>query len=256
VIRNNVLDGNHASGISLYRIDGGAPSTGNQVINNTIRMAGDARWAVNIQDGSTGNVLRNNILLHPSASRGAVDLCAGCASGMTSDHNAVIGRFSIDGTLVDLATWRARTGGDAASFVASDADLFTDPGGRDLTLRAGSPAIDRGAADGAPAHDAAGTARPQGAAIDIGAYEHCDGACAGASPSGSGGNDGSGSGDSSSGGGSSAGGSSAGGSGGDSNGNTLQEPGAGGCTMGPPSTSSLIWIGLAALVLRRRARLV
>ncbi len=59
VIRNNVLDDNHASGVSLYRIDGGAASVRNQVINNTIRMASDARWAINLQDGATGNVLRN-----------------------------------------------------------------------------------------------------------------------------------------------------------------------------------------------------
>src|ERR1044071_4737014 len=74
VIRNNVLDGNHASGISLYQIDGGAPSTDNQVINNTVRMASDARWAVNIQDRSTGNTLRNNILLNAASARGAVDI--------------------------------------------------------------------------------------------------------------------------------------------------------------------------------------
>lgn len=244
VIRNNVLDGNHASGISLYRIDGGAPSTGNQVINNTIRMASDARWAVNIQNNSTGNVLRNNILLHPSASRGAIDLCAGCASGMKSDHNAVVGRFSIDGTMVNLATWRSRTGGDAASFVASDADLFTNPGTGDLTLRAGAPAIDRGVADGAPSDDVTGTARPQGAGIDIGAYERCNGACAGAGL----GSDSSGSS------GSSAGGSGDGTGNDNENGSTLQEPSAAGCTTGSTSASPLVWIGLAALVLRRRVR--
>jgi uncharacterized protein (TIGR03382 family) len=194
VIRNNVLDGNHASGISLYQIDGGAPSTGNRVVNNTVRMASDARWAINIQDGSTNNVLRNNILLHLSASRGALDICADCMSGMLSDHNAVVGRFSIDGTIVDLAAWRARTGNDLASFVASDAELLEDPANGDLSLRAGSPAIDRGMADGAPADDVAGTARPQGAAVDIGAYEASSGSGSDGSGSDGSGSDGSGSG--------------------------------------------------------------
>ncbi len=242
VIRNNVLDGNHASGISLYQIDGGAPSTGNHVINNTVRMASDARWAINLQNGATGNVLRNNILLHPSPSRGAVDLCGACASGLVSDHNAVVGRFSIDGTMVDLATWRARTGGDAASFVASEAELFTDPGSGDLTLRAGAPAIDRGVADGAPADDVMGTARPQGTAIDIGAYEHCDGPCA-TGTAGSGGgagastDDGSGS-PSTSGGGNRTG--------------DLPHAGTGGCAAGSPGPSPALWLGLAMLGLRRR----
>lgn len=241
VIRNNVLDGNHASGISLYQIDGGAPSTGNQVINNTVRMASDARWAINLQDGATGNVLRNNILLHPSASRGAVDLCAACAIGLVSDHNAVVGRFSVDGAIVDLATWRARTGGDAASFVASEAELFADPGSGDLALRTGSPAIDRGIVDGAPADDVMGAARPQGAAIDIGAYEHCDGRCAAGTPGGgSGSSTGGGSDSSSSGGGSSTG--------------DPQHAATAGCATGSPDPTPALWLGLGALVLRRRRR--
>jgi parallel beta-helix repeat protein len=181
-IRNNVLDGNHASGVSLYQIDGGAPSTGNRVVNNTIRMASDARWAINIQDGSTNNTLRNNILLHASPSRGAIDICGACIAGTVSDHNAVVGRFSVDGNVIGLDAWRTRSGGDAASFVAGDGELFADADGGDLTLRAGSLAIDRGMADDAPAVDVLGVARPQGAAVDIGAYEHCDGPCAGGMP--------------------------------------------------------------------------
>jgi hypothetical protein len=176
LIRNNVIDGNHASGISLYQIDGGAPSSNNTIVNNTVRMASDARWAVNIQDGAAGNVLRNNILLHPAPARGAVDLCATCMAGLVSEHNVVVGRFQIAGTMIDLATWSSRTG-DTSSFTANDAELFMTA--TDLTLRTGSPAIDRGIATGAPATDARGTLRPQGNAIDIGAYEYCDGACVG-----------------------------------------------------------------------------
>jgi MYXO-CTERM domain-containing protein len=175
-IRNNVLDGNHASGVSLYAIDGGAPSTGNRVINNTIRMASDARWAINIDDGSVGNTIRNNVLFDANPNRGAVTVCATCMAGLVADHNAVVGRFELDGNVVGLDAWRTRTG-DTTSFVATD-DLFVNAGQGDHALRPGSPAIDAGVADGAPATDIAGTARPQGAAIDIGAYEHCDGACA------------------------------------------------------------------------------
>jgi hypothetical protein len=177
VIRNNVLDGNHASGISLYRIDGGAASTGNQVVNNTIRMAGDARWAVNIQNGSTGNVLRNNVLLNAAPGRGAIDICSGCLAGLVSDRNAVVGRFSVGGNVMDLAGWRVRTGQDAGSFVSSDAALFVAATAGDLRLRDGAPAIDAGTAAGAPARDVFGTLRPQGGAIDIGAHEWCAGPC-------------------------------------------------------------------------------
>lgn len=247
-IRNNVLDGNHASGVSLYRIDGGAPSTGNLVINNTIRMASDARWAINIQNGSTGNTLRNNILLHPSSSRGAVDLCSTCATGLVSNNNAVVGRFLVNGTMTDLTGWRTKTG-DAASFVASEAQLFTSAS--DLRLAATSPAIDKGAAMGAPATDVLGVARPQGAAIDVGAYERCEGTCVGGDGDGGDDSDGSGSGSGDGAGSDDTSGDDTGSDGDDYSGPVLDDPEAGGCTaVHPPGLA----IALLALFRCRRRR--
>lgn len=237
LIRNNLLDGNHAAGISLYRMDGGGPSTGNRVINNTVRMAADARWAVSLQDGSSGNVLGNNVLLHPNLTRGAIELCATCATGMRSDHNAVVGRFLLGGAPVDLAGWRARTGMDAASFVATDDELFTNPAAGDLSLRAGSPAIDRGVADDAPTYDANGVLRPQGAGIDIGALERCPGRCTGDPSGGDGGGHGHGSDDA--------------GDGGDHHGGGPVHKAAGGCST--TSAGAGPWLVLALVALRRRA---
>jgi MYXO-CTERM domain-containing protein len=234
LIRNNILAGNHASGISLYRIDGGAPSTGNRVINNTVRMPSDARWAINLQDGSSNNVLRNNVLLHDSPIRGAIDVCATCVAGLISDHNAVVGRFLIGDAAIDLAGWRARTGADASSFVATAAELFTNPAAGDLSLRAGSPAIDQGVADGAPTHDQNGVARPQGAAFDIGALEHCDRRCVGVDPGDDGGKPGPGP---------------APGSGGDHGGG---DPEAGGCRTTGTSAGPWLAIAIALVALRRR----
>jgi parallel beta-helix repeat protein len=242
-IRNNVLDGNHASGVSLYRIDGGAPSTGNLVINNTIRMASDARWAINIQDGSTGNTLRNNILLHPSTSRGAVDICSTCTAGLVSNNNAVVGRFAVNGTMTDLPGWRTRTGGDAASFVATETQLFASS--TDLRLSAASPAIDKGLALGAPTTDVLGVARPQGTGIDIGAYEACTGSC-GVAPDGG---DGGGSGDGSGSGSGSGDGTGNDGDGDDYSAPVVENPDAGGCTaVHPPG----LVVALLAFVRRRR----
>ena len=52
VVQNNLMHDNHASGISLFRINGATGSTGNLVVNNTILNATDGRWCVNINNGS------------------------------------------------------------------------------------------------------------------------------------------------------------------------------------------------------------
>ena len=58
-----------------------------------------------------------------------------------------------------------------------DADpLFVDAANGDLSLSEGSPCIDRGISEDAPATDILGTSRPQGLGVDMGAYEYfeCD----------------------------------------------------------------------------------
>lgn len=174
VIRNNLLYGNHASGISLYRIDAAAGAIDNLVEYNTVVVAADGRWALNIQDGSTGNTARNNILIDLHPDKGAIDISPSSRDGFTSDYNAVTDRFTVDGEKVlDLAGWRAATGQDAHSLVATPEQLFA-AGGYRLSLA--SPVVDRGAGD-APDTDLYGTRRPVGAAPDIGAEELCAGDC-------------------------------------------------------------------------------
>ncbi len=253
LILNNVLDGNHASGISLYRIDGGAASTGNQVVHNTIRMASDARGGINIQDGSTGNVVRNNVVANLAAGRGAFEVCGGCISGMVSEHNAIVGRMEIDGTSYDLAGWRIRTGKDATSFVATEAQLFADATAGDLSHRAGSPAIDVADPALAPETDVEGVARPQGAGVDLGAYEYCDGPC---TEPGDGGDDGDGAGDAGDDGDGGGSGSGGGDGGGDGDGYRAGEPAAisdgGGCSTGSGRARLLAGVIVASLRRRRR----
>jgi hypothetical protein len=172
LIRNNLLYDNHASGISLYRIDAAAGAKNNVVVNNTIRMASDGRWAVNIKNGSTGNTVSNNILLHDGP-RGAINIVPDSLSGFVSDHNAVTDRFSKnDGeSFLTLAQWQAATGQDGNSFVAAPTALFADAAANDYHLSTTSPAIDAGSSLNAPVVDIEGNARPAGSAYDIGAYE-------------------------------------------------------------------------------------
>jgi parallel beta helix pectate lyase-like protein/List-Bact-rpt repeat protein len=173
VFRNNLLYNNHASGISLYQIDAAQPARDNQVLNNTIAMASDARWAINIQNASTGNVLRNNILFNQQSFRGSVAISPDSLPGFVSDTNVVMDRFSIDGgdTRIGLAAWRAATGQDQSSIIAAPAALFVNVAGNDYHLSATSPARDAGVTLAAVADDLEGAPRPQGPASDIGAYE-------------------------------------------------------------------------------------
>src|SRR5207245_1619876 len=121
VFRNNLLYGNPAGGISLYRIDGAQPARNNQILHNTIVQASDGRWAINIQNASTGNVVRNNILYNQHPCRGRTAASADSLPGFVSDTNVIMDRFSRDGgdTRIALSAWRTATGQDLHSCIAT-----------------------------------------------------------------------------------------------------------------------------------------
>jgi hypothetical protein len=170
-IENNLIWNNHASGISLYKDDGAAGSSGNLVINNTIDQPDDGRWALNIQNASINNTVRNNILISEHASRGAIDISSDSLPGLMSDYNAAISRFHVGAAsaLYSLAQWRTVTGQDPHSFATNAASLFVNAPGGDYHLKPGSPAIDAGTSLQAPAADLFGTTRV--GPPDIGAIE-------------------------------------------------------------------------------------
>jgi hypothetical protein len=177
VIRNNLLYYNFASGISLYAGDGAEGSSRNLIYHNTIVMAPGSRWVVNIpasagKSNPTGNVLRNNILWTPRTNRGSILVWSAAPGVIDSDNNVTVNRFSIDGgnSIVSLAAWQA-AGNDRSSIWADAAAIFADADNADLRLRAGSPAIDRGAALESVPFDIEGRARPVGAAPDAGCLE-------------------------------------------------------------------------------------
>ncbi len=173
-IENNLLYNNHANGVSLFRIDGGGASIDNTVVNNTIVMASDSRWAVNIKNGSTGNKVYNNILLNANRSNGSINMTADSLDGLLSDYNIVMNRFNPDDgdfSNITLAEWRTKTGQDKHSTIAPGMRLFVDPASNDYHLLLTSPAVDAGIGGVSASRDIDGKPRPRGAAIDIGAYE-------------------------------------------------------------------------------------
>jgi parallel beta-helix repeat protein len=173
IVGNNLIYMNHAGGISIFQEDGATCSQDNLILNNTVIMADDGRWAVNISgDGCINNQLFNNVLYSHHEWRGSISIPSAHIPGFESNNNVLMDRLSIDDgeSVTGLAEWQA-LGYDDSSLVASPEELFIDPEGNDYRLRAGSPAIDAGLALSEVDDDIAGSPRPRGGSFDIGAFE-------------------------------------------------------------------------------------
>lgn len=174
LIRNNLLYQNHATGIAIFQQDGAVCSHDNRVLNNTLVMANDARWAILLSaTDCTNNKLYNNILYTYHAWRGVISLPASTVSGFASDYNVVMSRFSTDDgdSVITLAQWQA-LGYDTHSLIATPAELFLNEPGYDYHLKPGSPAVDVGTTLPDVPDDWDGQPRPVGAGFDIGADEY------------------------------------------------------------------------------------
>ncbi len=171
VFQNNLVYEAHASGMSFYSIDGAEGARGNTVMNNTVIVASDGRWALNFTDASTDGFVRNNILFGPSNVRGAIRVDAESLDGLDSDYNILGGPLTADGdsTLLDLAAWQG-LGFDANSLTAEVGAVFVDAAS-DFHLSETSPARDAGDPTNFAVQDLDGNGRPVGDAADIGAYE-------------------------------------------------------------------------------------
>jgi hypothetical protein len=114
VIRFNILTNNHASGISLYGIDAAHSSSNNRIYNNTVVMAPNSRWVMNIPDDGVvappvGNEVERNILCTPDRNNGSIFTWSARVPGFSSDQNVVVDRFTADNgnTSLSLAQWQA-----------------------------------------------------------------------------------------------------------------------------------------------------
>jgi len=134
-----------------------------EIVNNTLVANGRGDWGGGVlveNDQATGVVVRNNIVSESLSFQIALEVAN--VSGITVDHNLIDGYRGYEG----------ETRGQA--YLEGDPS-FVDEIQRDLHLKQGSPAIDAGSALSAPSEDLDGRQRPQGAGIDIGAFEYAAG---------------------------------------------------------------------------------
>lgn len=136
VVENNVVITDHWHGISFYGM------RGSRIVNNTVIDVNDVTpgppW-IKVAPHKDGTASRDVVVRNNLATAFALE-----GTNVTGDHNLV---------LKDLGA------------------VFVDPAKLDLHLRDGAAAIDVGSAELAPAIDVEGIARPQGSAVDLGAYE-------------------------------------------------------------------------------------
>lgn len=134
LVYNNIVWGN-TGGIQI----GYGTPTGTEVYNNT--LYGNRNYGIKLHGDGTNSIVKNNILYQ--------------------NETSVYGtQFSNSGT-----------GTQSSNNLTGTDPRFVDIAARDFHLQAGSPAIDQGVLVDDVTTDFDGTARPHGAAMDVGAME-------------------------------------------------------------------------------------
>lgn len=147
------------------------------IANNTFAFPNPIRDGhIAVGDGSISNLtIRNNIFYQPAGA--AVVNCVVSYSGANSfDNNVVYGATQLMGGDI------CGGGTTGLGTIAQSGNRVTDPqlvnasaAPYDFRLKTASPAINTGVTVAGVTADLDGTARPQGAAYDVGAYEYVSG---------------------------------------------------------------------------------
>lgn len=155
------------NGIMVTDAGVGGPRRNIEIFNNTI-YEGNDEWfnGVTVMTTNVENiVIRNNLIVSEYGIGKILASDASVVGTLTVDHNLVYGPFGCYDdypSCVDLS--------EAEGNIVAD-PLLVAPDDGDCHLSAGSPAIDVGADIAGLGDDFDGVVRPQGAGIDIGAFE-------------------------------------------------------------------------------------
>ncbi len=176
--RTNVLiDGNWIHDIGLasstqqlvHGIYVAQPASSSRIVNNVIYQCEDYGIHPYPQEDATGWRIINNTVA--ATARGIRTGNNTTVRNNISYNNKTI-NFDVRGSGSVLSNnISGGTGSSSMSGVIVADPQFVNYTARDFHLKTTSPAIDAGTATDAPATDFAGTTRPQGTAVDAGAYE-------------------------------------------------------------------------------------
>src|SRR5439155_10594649 len=105
------LFNNHASGITNWQGDGAAGPRGMLILNNTVDMGADARWALQFRSSTGRSVVRNNILTNRNPAAGSLEYGSpDDAAGTDSDDNVAVRVTTGGRRIYSLAEWQAQGG--------------------------------------------------------------------------------------------------------------------------------------------------
>jgi hypothetical protein len=164
-ILNNIVYKNEAFGLNLWHASNATTVANNISFNNGVGGlqvgAGDAPGGVTADN----YVVSNNIIIDNP-------LFGIRAAGSVGSNNRYLNNIIYrNGTsFTNISSGISGTLSVDPLFVNYQLDGFA--AGGDYHLRPTSPAVDAGVSAGAPPTDISGASRPQGAACDIGAYQH------------------------------------------------------------------------------------
>jgi len=173
-IYNNKIHHNHGDGGATINYSDNMQFYNNLIYNND-------NYGASFSYGNSDNVqiYNNTIYNNGGSALGLGSNCHGCESALTNAkvRNNIFYGHPFDGVRLEGGTTGVTYSNNLCSSLqngctVTGAPMFTNPGGFDFTLQAGSPAIDAGISLSTVPTDFSGISRTQGTGYDIGAYEY------------------------------------------------------------------------------------